>query len=164
MHSLWTIVFNLDPSLYSNRWETFAFFNSNGIIELINGNIEIHGLRPLTFLPPKLFLKNLWYLFHKVENVKSWHFENNYYSLWKQWQPLTIFAKRSIVDFWQGSKYVSSSEYASDLNIQGFWICQCSGYTRVLSMPGFWMYQSSEYAKVAQVKSWYNRITNYWNW
>ena len=45
--------------------------------------------------------------------------------------PLTIFAKRSIVDAWQGFEYTPGSEYAL-----------------VLDMPDLWIYQGFEYARV----------------
>ena len=44
---------------------------------------------------------------------------------------LTIFAKHSIVDVWQGFEYIPGSEYAV-----------------VLNMPVFWIYQGFEYARV----------------
>ena len=75
---------------------------------------------------------------------------------------VSYFSKRSIIDVWQGSEYVSGSEYPRAVNSPGFWIClwfwMCYslGYTRVLNMSlilnmlAFWLYQSSEYARVTQ--------------
>ena len=87
--------------------------------------------------------------------MKSWYCKNNY-DFWKWLEWLTIIAKGSIVDIYQGSAYASGSEYARFWLCQGpkyassFWIFHGSEYTRVLNMPEFWIYQSSEYASVTQ--------------
>ena len=48
---------------------------------------------------------------------------------------LTIFAKRSIIDVWQGSEYALGSEHAKILDIPGFWICLGgSEHSRVLNI------------------------------
>ena len=53
---------------------------------------------------------------------------------------VAVFAKRSIIDVWQCSEYVSDSKYAMVLNmllvlnISGFWICHGSKYARVLNI------------------------------
>ena len=58
--------------------------------------------------------------------MKSWYCENN---LQKQLQLLTIFAKCSILDVWQGSGYgsISDFEYTRVLNMLGL--------HRVLNIP-----------------------------
>ena len=69
---------------------------------------------------------------------------------------LTIFAKRFIVEVWQGSEYVSDFENATALNIEGFWIYQSFEYATVLNMPlvlnmsGFWIYNGAKYTRVTQ--------------
>ena len=91
----------------------------------------------------------------------SWSRERgNYFAmtfnLWKHLQPLTILAKRFIVDVWQGSEYASDFEYASVLNIPAFWTYQVCEYARVLNMlmvlnmSGFWIYNSFKYVRVTE--------------
>ena len=62
---------------------------------------------------------------------------------------LTIFAKNSVLNLWEGSEYVSGFEYVRVLNIRkfslmtGFWICvgvrlwKGSEYSRFPCMSGF---------------------------
>ena len=53
--------------------------------------------------------------------------------------------------FVTSSEYALDFEYASVLNIAGFWICQGSEYAGVLNTPlvlnisGFWIYHSIKY-------------------
>ena len=94
------------------------------------GISKIHGPRPPRaswFFITTSGVTTSWYLFQKVEKAASFCCENNY-DLWKELQPLTIFAKRFIVDVWQ------DSEYALDLNMPAFWIYQGSEYARVVNM------------------------------
>ena len=50
---------------------------------------------------------------------------------------ITIFAKPSIMNVWQGSEHVSGSENAKILDIPEFWICLWgSQYTRALNISG----------------------------
>ena len=62
----------------------------------------------------------------------------------------------SFLDVWQGSEYASDFEYASVLNIAGFWIyqgCEFAGILNmllVLNMSGFWIYHSFKYVRVTQ--------------
>ena len=103
---------------------------------------QIHGPRPLDSAPHtflnwiKLILRK-WLLLVKIIVAVS------------------CFSKRSIVDIWQSSGYVSGSEYPTILNmslvlnvpvfldILRFWIClwfsicQDSEFTRVLNMRGY---------------------------
>ena len=70
--------------------------------------------------------------------------------------PLNIFAKRFIVDVWQGSKYASNFENGSVLNIRGFRTYHSSEYARVLNMllvlkmSEFWICHGSKYSRVMQ--------------
>ena len=73
---------------------------------------------------------------------------------------LTIFAKHSTLNLWEGSEYVSGFKYVRVLNVPGWSICQRYAqltyfrkYYRVLSMhrdaiiEGFWILQDFEYAR-----------------
>ena len=53
----------------------------------------------------------------------------------------------SVVDFWQGSDYVSGSEYPRVLNIL---MPLVLNVPKFLDIPGFWIYQRSEYARVTR--------------
>ena len=118
-------------------------------------------LNPYTFLQRvntsgvkiRPVLKNWWYLFQNVENVKNWYaimviICENSYSL----------HRRCLSGFWIGFGFwiCQASEYTRALNVplvlntSGFWIYQCSEYTRVLNMPGSCIYQDSEYARITQ--------------
>ena len=83
----------------------------------------------------------------------SWSRELGKLILQKYLQPLTIFAKRFIVEVWQGSEHASD---ASFLNIREFWIYQSSEYPRILNMllvlniSGLLIYHGSEYTRVTQ--------------
>ena len=93
---------------------------------------------------------------------------------------ITIFAKRFIVDIWQDSEYTSDFEYASVLNIAGFWIyqgCQCARVLNmllVLIMSEFWIYHSckncqgytgfSEYAWIIPGYAWLYLIMSKFVW
>ena len=56
--------------------------------------------------------------------MKSWYSKNN---LSRSFKPLTILAKRSILDIWQGSEYVFNTEYT--------WVLNMPGLCKVLNMP-----------------------------
>ena len=69
----------------------------------------------------------------------------------------TIFAKISILNLWEGSKYVSGFKYVRVLNIcklpliwQGSEYGSGCKYGRVLNLPGFRVCQVSAYASVTQ--------------
>ena len=102
-------------------------------------NSRLVNSRPLTLQRINISGIQIWpvlrksQFFHKVENLNSWCYENNY--------SRQLFSrKRSIVDGWQ------DCEYARVLNIPGFRIQQGSKYASVLVKSGFWIYHNSEYA------------------
>ena len=118
------VKYKSQTSVFSKVFVPFHFLMSFLIrlVGVVGWYIQLHGTRPLgphTFLHRintsrvkiRPIIKNLWNLFHKVEYVKSWYCENNY-NLRKWLWPLIIFAKRSIPEVWQGSKYASGSEYS----------------------------------------------------
>ena len=85
-------------------------------------------------------LKNSWYWFYKVENVKSWYCENNYNLQKHFFLHFIIFVKRSIVDVWQGSGYALSSEYAKSLNILEFWIYLNDSWISLIMPKYVWIW------------------------
>ena len=53
---------------------------------------------------------------------------------------LTIFAKHSILNLWEGSEYVSSFKHVRVLNIPGMSICQGSGFLVLYRLTYFYKY------------------------
>ena len=92
-------------------------------------------------------LKNSWYLFQKLENVKSWYAkiiiicENNYSRNYF----CKILNRRCLTGYWicQASEYTRALNVPLVLNMPRLWIYQGSEYTRFLSMPGSCIYEGS---------------------
>ena len=92
--------------------------------------------------------------------MRSWFCKNNY-NLRKQSQPLIIFAKRSIVHFWQGSEYASGSDYAMLLDIPMFEYAKILNVPgRVLNMPNLVTSTSFCYKRKAKKRPW--NTSNTW--
>ena len=73
--------------------------------------------------------------------MKSWYCEHNF-NFWKQLQLLIIFAKRSLIDVWQGSKYASVSdfEYISVPNVRRLHRICLNNFGTCLNIPKYaWM-------------------------
>ena len=96
-----------------------------------------------------MYWKNPWYLFNKVDNVKSWYYENNY-------------------NRWLISQNAPSYMFDRVLNIGVLWICLSgSEYARLLSIAlvlniqTFWIYEGSEYVRVTQVSEYTSIVPEY---
>ena len=139
----------IDNEAYSEKQLVFFVLLLNKLYEAIIKRKLWHSVGIIKFTAPKsvghftfLYRINTFgvanrLLLKKVQNVKSWYCKNN---LQKILQLLTIFAKCSIIDVWQGSEYASVSdfEYTRVLNTLGLY--------RILNMP--------QYARIIFEHSW----------
>ena len=76
-------------------------------------------------------LLNMYHTIHSARSLKN--LMSIYWEIFRtsQRSKMERFGKNSILNLWEGSEYVSRSNYGRVLNIPGFWACQVSAYARI---------------------------------